>query len=199
MLPKEMQKFAEVFEKLPSIGPRQAIRLAFKIINNGEKQIQEIEDAVKNLKNIKICPKCFFVHNKKTKFCNICSDKNRTKCIFMIVAKETDLISIEKTGIYNGQYLIIGELTRSGALEQWQKIRLNTLKSRIKNECGKKAEEIILALNPTTYGDLNASIISKELKDYSITISRLGRGIPTGGEIEFADSETLSSSIKRRQ
>lgn len=199
MLPGEIQKFIETFEKIPSIGPRQATRLAFYIIKKGQHTIEELDDSIENLKKIKICPQCFFIHNKKTNLCGICSDKSRNNCEFMILEKETDLISIEKTGVYKGRYLIMGELVRSGALEQWQKHRVNILKSVIEKDCDGKAEEIIIAFNPGTYGDLNTSLISKEFKDYTKKITKLGRGIPTGGEIEFSDIDTLSSSIKRRE
>jgi len=116
----------------------------------------------------------------------------------MVVEKETDLMSIEKTGSFDGVYMVIGELTRSGALEEEQKKRLETLKQTIAKK-SIQATEIILALNPTTYGDITASLIQKELAPYAKKITRIGRGIPTGGEIEFADEETLNHSLQRRE
>jgi recombination protein RecR len=199
MFSEEIKKFIEEFEKLPSIGPRQATRLAFYLIGSGQEKIDQLAQAVIGLKKIKICSRCFFVHSQKTNICPICSDPTRIKDVFMIVEKETDLISIERTKRYQGLYLVIGQLTKSGVLEPWQKMRLGVLKKIITDEIpSKTAKEIILALNPTTYGDLNASLLEKELKDFSQKISRLARGIPTGGEIEFADEETLSSSILKR-
>ncbi len=106
-------------------------------------------------------------------------------------------MSIEKTGKFKGRYLIIGDLAKTGLLESEQKLRLNNLKNWIKKELG-EAEEIIIALNPTTYGDLNAKVLEKELSGFAKRITRLGRGIPTGGEIEFADDETLRSALERR-
>lgn len=200
MLPEEIKKFVEEFEKLPSVGPRQATRLAFRLISSGQAKLSELVDAVSGLKRVKICPRCFFVHSQKDKLCSICSDASRLNDIFMILEKETELMSIERTGKYKGKYLVLGELTRSGVLEPWQKLRINSLKKIITNEIpDKKAKEIIIALNPTTYGDLNTSLIEKELKPFAEKITRLGRGIPTGGEIEFADEETLSHSLTRRE
>ena len=200
MLPEEIKKFIEEFEKLPSIGPRQATRLAFRLIGGGQAKLTELAGAVAGLKKVKICPRCFFVHSQKTEICSICSDSTRANDVFMIVEKETDLMSIERTRKYRGKYLVLGELTKSGVLEPWQKLRLNVLKKIITDEISDKtAKEIIVALNPTTYGDLNSSLLEKELKNYTRTISRLGRGIPTGGEIEFADEETLSHSLTRRE
>lgn len=200
MLPEEIKKFVEEFSKLPSIGPRQATRLAFRLVLAGQSKVEELSRAVFGLKKIKVCPFCFFIFSGEQDRCNICKDPSREKDLFMIVEKETDLISIEKTNKYKGRYLILGELTKSGVLESWQKLRLNLLKKIIEKENdSKKAKEIIIALNPSTYGDLNSSLVEKELKDWAVKISRIGRGIPTGGEIEFSDEDTLIHSISRRE
>ena len=197
MYPEQIKKFIDYFSKLPSIGPRQATRLAFYLIGSGKSNIEETAKAIANLKTIKLCSECFFVHSNTDNLCNICRDKNRRKDLVMIVEKETDLISIERTKKYSGRYLILGELTKSGVLESIQKLRLNNLKNIIKNRGG-QIEEIIIGINPTTYGDLNAMLISKEFQGLANKISRLGRGIPTGGEIEFADEDTLGQALERR-
>jgi recombination protein RecR len=116
----------------------------------------------------------------------------------MIVEKETDLLSLENAGKFTGKYLVLGEIAKTGILESWQKLRLQNLKSIIQKEMQGKAEEIILALNPTSMGDFNASALARELEPFTKKISRLGRGLPTGGEIEFADDETLGSALERR-
>ena len=198
MLPDPIKKFIEIFSALPSIGPRQATRLAFKLIAGGKNKIEEISKAVSDLKNLKICSQCFFIHSNRDNLCGICSAANRQKNIIMIVEKETDLISLEKPRVFKGRYLVLGELSKTGVLDSVQKLRLNNLKSFIQKELGGKAEEIIIAVNPTAYGDLQSMIIAKELEGFSKKISRLGRGIPTGGEIEFADEETLASALERR-
>ncbi len=200
MLPDSIKKFIEIFSSLPGIGIRQATRLAFKLINSGKNTIEETAKTVQDLKYLKICSRCFFVHQNPPaggNLCDICRNPIRNKNIIAIVEKETDLISLERTKKFKGRYLILGELTKIGVLESIQKLRLNHLKNLIKKEFG-QAEEIIIAFNPTSYGDLNFSIIAKELSPYAQKISRLGRGIPTGGEIEFADEETLASALERR-
>ncbi|MEK7555365.1 MAG: toprim domain-containing protein [Patescibacteria group bacterium] len=198
MLPDPIKNFIAIFSKLPSIGLRQATRLAFFMISKGKNQIEETAKAISDLKLLKICSMCFFIHSNKDDLCDICRDSQRQKNIFMVIEKETDLISIERTKKFKGRYLVLGELAKSGNLETSQKLRLNHLKNIIKKELGTKSEEIIIATNPTTYGDLNAMIITKELKDFTKKITRLGRGIPTGGEIEFADEETLGQALERR-
>lgn len=183
---------------MPSIGTRQAIRLAFRLINGGKSKIEETVKAVSDLKFLKICSVCFFIHSNKENLCNICKDQNRQKNTIMIVEKETDLISIERTKKFKGRYLVLGEIKKTGVLESFQKLRLNHLKSWAKKEFSDGLEEIIIAINPTTYGDLNSSVITREMESSAKKISRLGRGIPTGGEIEFADEETLGQALERR-
>lgn len=202
MLPEPIKAFIQIFSTLPGIGIRQATRLAFKLIDSGRDKIEETAKAVSNLRYLKICSECFFVHQNppaggKDNLCNICRDPNRHKNIIAIIEKETDLISLERTKKFKGRYLILGESKKTGVLESAQKLRLNNLKNFIKKNF-EQAEEIIIATNPTTYGDLTASIIAKELSHCAKKITRLGRGIPTGGEIEFADEETLEQALERR-
>lgn len=208
MLPEEIKNFIRVFSALPSIGIRQATRLAFKLISSGKASIDETAKAISDLRYLTICANCFFVHHNPAQskgldgtsqenLCDICRNPQRNPKIIAIIEKETDLISIEKTGKFKGHYLVLGELAKTGTIENIQKLRLNHLKNRTKKELG-QADEIIIALNPTTYGDLNASVIEKELAGFAKKITRLGRGIPSGGEIEFADDETLRSALERR-
>ena len=116
----------------------------------------------------------------------------------MVLEKETDLLSIENTGKFPGRYFILGGVSKTGLMEDWQKLRLQNLKTFIEKTLGGQAEEIILAFNPTSFGDFGASLVEKELKPLTKKVTRLGRGLPTGGEIEFADDETLGSSLEGR-
>lgn len=197
MLPDPIRAFIEVFSHLPSIGTRQATRLAFLLIRGGKAKIEEVARAASDLRLLKTCSRCFFVHSNENTLCDICQNPKRNQKIVMIVERETDLISIEKTRRFTGRYLVLGESPKSGILESDQKLRLGALKSALRKESG-KAEEIIIGFNPTTYGDVNAAAVAKELEGAAEKITRLGRGIPTGGEIEFADEETLGAALERR-
>jgi recombination protein RecR len=220
MLPPPIKKFIEIFSSLPAIGPRQAHRLAFYIRSLGNKRIQEISDTVKNLENVSVCEQCFFTHGaspvyppklaeRREKFypeiseetqteesslCFICSNSDRDTSTVAIIEKETDLISLEKTKKFFGRYLILGDLKKDGFLNDEQKRRLDSLRK----SANKKFKEIIIALSPTIYGDINAQTILSELNGVAVKVTRLGRGIPTGGEIEFADEETLGSALDNR-
>lgn len=193
MLPESIKKFIDSFAKLPGIGPRQATRLAFYIKSLGDAAVDDLSQSIHQLKNLKTCAECFFTHENQ--LCPICANPQRDKRVIAIVEKETELISLEKTKKFTGVYLVLGESTKNGLLSTLQKLRLNSLKARLHNE---PAEEIILAINPTTYGDISAGVIAQELKGCAKKISRLGRGIPTGGEIEFADEDTLSGALDNR-
>jgi len=195
MLPDPIKKFVQVFSSLPSIGPRQATRLAFYLLGLGRGQITEVAKTVADLTQLKTCPECFNVYGGGNPLCAVCSHPGRRRDLLMIVEKETDLMSLEKTKKFYGRYLILGTLDKSGLLEQAQKLKLRTLARR-----GPFAE-IIVAVNPTIYGDLSCEAIFQEIKNaagHTPKITRLGRGLPTGGEIEFADEETLGSALDNR-
>lgn len=191
-----IQEFVEAFSKLPSIGPRQATRLAFYLVNSGAHRIKYLSSALSALSNVKICTQCFFAHQNKEALCHICSDPSRNNGMLAVTEKVTDIISLEQARLFDGRYFVIGEFQRSGLLTPVHKARLALLKE----QAGAKGKfkEIILALSPTSYGNINASLLAEELKPYAEKITRLGRGIPTGGEIEFADDETLKESLRHR-
>ncbi|MBI4193278.1 MAG: recombination protein RecR [Candidatus Colwellbacteria bacterium] len=197
-VPERIKVFVEVFTGLPGIGPRQAIRLAFHFMRRGEAFIGTGIRALELLRSLKPCAACFYAHDGAAELCELCADPSRDRSQIAIVEKETDLLSMEEAGKFRGRYFILGDLRKNGVLEAHQKLRLQSLKERILRELGGSASEIIVALNPTTYGDLNADIVAKELASFAKKISRLGRGIPTGGEIEFADPETLGEAIEKR-
>jgi len=197
-LPASLRALIEELSELPSIGPRQATRLAFYLAQKGGRSVENLARNLEGLKKIRICERCFFVHENSGALCDICGSKSRNQSHIMVVEKETDLISIENTNKFNGRYLILGAVPKTGVLEEIQKLRLENLKSFIKKEFGGRVEEIILALNPTSVGNWNAGILKKELEPFAERITRLGRGLPTGGEIEFADDETLEGAFEGR-
>ncbi|MDO8557501.1 MAG: toprim domain-containing protein [Candidatus Jorgensenbacteria bacterium] len=198
MIPEQIQKFIELFSKLPSIGPRLATRLAFYLVGKDTSTISRLEEALGGLKKLDRCERCFFLKNTDKKLCDICSDKKRDPGSIAIVEKETDLITIEKTGAFHGHYLVLGELAERGVFESAQKLRLQHLKARINKELSGKAKEIVIALSQNSFGDFTATLIEQVFKNSAEKITRIGRGVPTGGSIEFADEETIMSAFKRR-
>ncbi len=197
-LPLPIKKLVDSLSELPSIGPRQATRLAFYLLGRGQNEIKGLASDIQSLVSVKMCGQCFFVHQNQNSLCDVCADINRKKNIIAILEKETDLLSIENTRKFNGRYLILGPIPKTGVLEDWQKLRLQNLKSFIQKDLDGQAEEIVLAFSPTSNGDFNATLLVKELSPLAKKITRLGRGLPTGGEIEFADDETLGEALAKR-
>ncbi len=203
MLPDSIKRFVDLFAALPAIGPRLATRLAFYLARQSKGFIHELSRAIAGLAETKTCAECFFPYEVfqsiggKGSLCRICADSKRSQNVIAVVEKETDLISIEKSKKFAGRYLVLGDLGRDGVLDTEQKLRLTHLKNTTAKRFG-QAEEIILALNPTTLGNMEASLITQELKPIAKKITRLGRGLPTGGEIEFADEDTLAGALQNR-
>ncbi len=200
MTPDSIKKFAAEAAKLPGIGPRQATRIAFYLAREGNKKIASLASALTGLSGLTQCELC---HNimpvSEGKQCAICRNPQRNPTIVAVVEKETDLLSLEKTGKFSGRYCVLGELAKDGLLEPEEKRRLKKLQERareIKPEG--KFNELIIALNHTAYGELGAISLIQEMKPFAKKITRLGRGLPTGGEVEFADEETLGGALASR-
>lgn len=197
MMPKAVGKFTESFSQLPSIGPRLATRLAFYLLNLDKSSLAALIDALGGLKHLNRCPQCFFFKETNETLCTICANPRRDAKTIAVVERESDLLAVEKTGKFNGRYLILGELPEKGVLESSHRLRLAALKHLI-TAGGGKLGELVLALSPNSFGDFTSDAIREEFKGLAEKITRLGRGIPTGGEIEFADEETLGQALERR-
>lgn len=208
MYPQSIQKLIDRFSKFPTIGPRTAARFVFYLIGLPKKEIEELISLISDLKKkVLRCKFCFFPFENGGNLCKVCSDPTRDRSILCIVEKEQDLISIEKTKKYNGLYFILGGNVSTLKKEEIKKLRIKELKERILNP--RKFgiletspilfKEIILATNPTTEGEATALYLERFLKPLNIKISRLGRGMPIGGELEYADEETIRSALEGRK
>ena len=194
MYPKSIQKLIEKFAKFPTVGPRTAARFVFYLLRISKEEVNELLKTISELKEkTKSCSFCFNQFEGGGNLCEICSSPTRDKNILCVIEKETDLISIEKTQKYNGLYFILGDLVdfRKGNKKL---TRQNELIKRTKN-----LKEIIIALNPTTEGIAATLYLERLFEPLKIKITRLGRGLPVGGELEYADEETLSSALESRR
>lgn len=199
MYPQSIKNLVEVISHLPSIGKRQALRLVFYLIRNDGIRHELILRLNELDKNIKLCEQCFLPFEGSGNLCHICNDPKRSQNIICVVEKETDVFSIEQTHSFSGTYHILGHLINPSNLNSYNTLHLDTLEKRIKKLPGKIADEIIIAVSPTTEGDLTAMYLERKLKTLTKKITRLGRGIPTGGEIEFSDEETLRNALFNRR
>lgn len=205
MYPKTIQKLIEFFSKFPGVGPRTATRFVFYLIKCDKKDVERLSYLISELKKkIKFCSLCFKPFEKENSenqtedgICEICSDKTREKSLLCVVEKESDLEAIEKTRKYRGLYFVLGGPIVSIKKEELKKLRIEKLEERVKND--EKLKEIIIAINPTTEGEALTIFLERKLKNLGKKITRLGRGLPTGGELEYADEETLISAFEGRK
>lgn len=199
MYPPSIQKLIDLFAKFPTVGPKTASRFVFYLIKIPKEKIEELTGAIKELRNkIKLCPLCFNSFEAEEELCPICSDGRRDKTLICIVEKEVDLEAIEKTKKFKGLYFVLGG-TITGFEKEKEKMeeRVGKLIERIEKD--PKIKEVILALNPTTEGQNTSLWLQRKLKSLEIKITQLGRGLPTGGELEYADEETLTSALESRK
>jgi len=193
MYPDSVQKIIDIFSKFPTVGPRTAARFAFYLIKMPSAEFEEFLDALDGLKKtVKLCSSCF--NPSKEDLCPICQDKSRDQSLLCVVEKEADLASIENTKKYKGLYFILGGVI--SLRKNNKEIRIEELKEKIKNA---NFQEIIIATNPTPEGESTALFLERELKPFNIKLTRLGRGLPVGGELEYADPDTLESALEARK
>lgn len=199
MLPRPIQNLIEEFAKLPSVGPRQAARFVFYLLNEPKEEIEKFAKKLFVLKKIKYCSFCNrAMESTAAPLCEICKNTHRDRTAICIVEKDTDIESIEKTKRYNGIYYVIGTED-----ENRQLARLKDLISRIKKS-KKELNEIIIATDATTEGEtiaLYAARCLDELKKHypQLKITRLGRGLSTGSELEYMDEDTLANALLGRK
>lgn len=208
MYPPSIQKLISQFSKFPTVGPRTAARFVFYLLKTPKEEIADIVKTISELRqNIKLCSFCFNPFEASAnddKLCQICQSLNRDKALLCIVEKETDLLSLEKTKKYKGLYFILGGTVNTLKNEDIKRLRLEELKKRITNQDkfdiqGIDLKEIIIATNSTTEGESTALYLERFLSSQNIKITRLGRGLPLGAELEYADEETIGCAIEGRK
>ena len=195
MATKSLERLIDEFNRLPGIGRKSAARLAFHILDMKEEQVENFIEALREAKQvIKRCPKCGdFCENE---LCDICSDELRDKTTICVVEDSRDIVSFEKMGKYRGQYHVLGG--KIAPLNGITPDRLN-IKSLLERVAKDEITEVIFALNPDLEGETTALYLTKLLKPFGIKLTKIASGIPMGGNIEFADSATISKALDGRQ
>jgi recombination protein RecR len=193
-----VQKLIEIFSKFPTIGPRTAARFVFYLIGLKKEEINELMIGLSELKkNIKICSLCFNAYEGQGNICEICLNNSRDKSTLCVVEKETDLDSIEKTKKYRGRYFVLGGTISRLKKSDIEKLKIKELEARVGQD--REIKEVIIAINPTSDGEATSLYLERLLRPSNKKITRLGRGLPVGGELEYADEETLSSALENRK
>lgn len=202
-----IDELIEMFRKFPGVGPRQAERFVYYLLRQRKDYLKKISNLIPELdskvKNCEMCKRFYLSENTKYNICNICLDKNRDHKILMIVGRDVDLQSIERSDNFAGLYFVLGGLVPILEKDYESKIRLNELKKYLeKRQKENPITEIIIALNANPEGENTTSIVKREISDFaiknSLKISILGRGLSTGTELEYSDSDTIKNALKNR-
>ncbi len=193
--PEPISKLIESFMKLPGIGPKTAVRLAFFVLSMKEEDVLEFGKSLVNAKrNLTNCSICGHITDKDP--CQICDDQSRDKSVICVVQDPKDVIAMEKMREYNGYYHVLhGAISPMDGIGP-EDINIPSLLTRLQDDT---VTEIILATNPNIEGEATAMYISRLLKPAGIRVTRIAHGLPVGGDLEYADEVTLSKAIEGRR
>ena len=194
MYPKSFKKLIDNFASLPSVGPKMSERLVLYLLKSEKGKIRNFSENLLAILDLKNCPKCFNI--SEDGLCEICKDSRRDNSVVCVVEEPLDIFSIEKTGIFKGLYHVLGGVLQTTVNGENKDLKIPQLLKRIEVE---KIKEVIIATNPTTEGDITALYLKKKLAPLDVFVTRLGRGLSTGGDIEYVDDITLSSAFSNRK
>ncbi len=194
-----IEDLARAFERFPGIGPRQARRFIYHLLNLPLSERVRIADLVSKLaENVRQCAECMRYANGGGTLCNYCADASRDDSLLLVVEKDQDLLAVERAGAYKGRYFVLGGvlmLSGKGVIREKELIRT------VQNKLQKGLQEIVLALSATSEGENTIDHLREALLPYrqNVRISVLGRGLSTGAELEYSDAETLSGALVNRK
>lgn len=201
-----IDELAKIFERFPGIGPRQAKRFVYYLLSRDSRDLVKLASLITEIKkHIKRCESCFRLYhnaNSSGELCKVCADKSRENNVLMVLCRESDLDAIEKSGAYNGKYFVLGGTVPILHKDPTEAVRSTDLIKRIEGDVN--IEEIIISTNANPEGENTAEYIRSILanfakeKNRNLRVSVLGRGLSTGSELEYADSDTLKSALKNR-
>ncbi|GMB10182.1 DNA replication and repair protein RecR [Thermolongibacillus altinsuensis] len=193
--PEPISKLIDSFMKLPGIGPKTAVRLAFFVLNMKEEVVLDFAKALVNAKrNLTYCSSCGHITDKDP--CYICEDDKRDRTTICVVQDPKDVIAMEKTKEYNGLYHVLhGAISPMEGIGP-EDIKIAELLKRLQDDT---IQEVILATNPNIEGEATAMYISRLIKPTGVKITRIAHGLPVGGDLEYADEVTLSKALEGRR
>ena len=197
LLPESIQSLINSLERLPGIGPKSASRLAFYLLRTTDDVSQDLATALANLKaNTAFCQECFNITEAGRERCEVCESSRRDGAVVCVVEEALDVLALERTGGYQGKYHVL-----QGVLSPIEGIGPDDLKIKqlIARVAKGGVKEVILATNPSMEGDATAQYLHSQLKPFGIQVTRLARGLPMGGDLEYADQNTLSRALSGRQ
>jgi recombination protein RecR len=197
LLPEPVQKLIDALSRLPGIGPKTASRLAFYLLRTSDELSLELAQALQELKaNITYCQRCFNITTAGRLECEICASSERDARLLCVVEEPLDVLALERTSAFQGRYHVLG-----GVLSPIQGVGPDDLKIRELMARVRQGgiQEVILATNPSLEGDATAMYLSQQLAPLGVRVTRLARGLPVGGDLEYADPNTLLRALAGRQ
>ena len=198
MLPEPIQDCINAFARLPGVGPKTAARLTFYLLRDRESDLVQklAESLVELMDGTDTCPVCFNMMNSGQDKCTICRNLERDQEIICVVEEPLDLAALERTSAYQGLYHVLhGALSPVEGITP-EDLKISELIERVK---GGEIKELIIATNPSMEGDATGMYLQQQLNAYDIKVTRLARGLPMGGDLEYADQNTLLRALMGRQ
>lgn len=197
LLPEPIQNLVNAFARLPGIGPKTASRLTFHLLRAPEELSRDLSEALVALKSrVGYCSRCFNITTIGREVCEICAHPQRDPQQICVVEEPLDVVALERTGGYYGQYHVLhGVLSPIEGVGP-QDLKIAPLLIRVQKEL---VQEIILATNPSMEGDATAMYLQTQLRPLGVRVTRLARGLPIGGDLEYADQNTLLRALSGRQ
>ena len=193
--PPAIERLISQLRRLPGIGEKSATRLTFHILAEDRNQVQALADALLRVQEeVQLCGRCFQL--TETNPCNICRDPKRDQHIICVVEEPSDLAAIERCGEFRGLYHVLGGTLAPIEGIGPETLHIRELVQRVKSE---PITEVILATNPNAEGDTTAQWVASALKENSVRITRIGSGMPFGGDLEYADQVTVGRSLQHRR
>lgn len=197
LLPDSIQSLVTALERLPGIGPKSASRLAFYLLRASEDVAQDLSTALANLKaNTAFCGECFNITDVGHTQCEVCSSTKRDGSLICVVEEPLDVLAIERTSGFSGKYHVLqGVLSPIEGIGP-DDLKIKQLLARVRDG---GVREVILATNPSMEGDATALYLRQQLEPHGVKVTRLARGLPVGGDLEYADQNTLLRALSGRQ
>jgi recombination protein RecR len=195
-IPRPVERLMEAFARLPGVGPKTASRLTYHLLRSAPEESLELAGALGELRAGTIfCSRCFYISTVGVDPCALCMDPARSGQMVCVVEEPLDVLAIERTGAFHGRYHVLhGALSPVEGIGP-QDLRIEELAARVAAEA---IEELILATNPTLEGEATAMYLKRRLQGSPVRLTRLARGLPTGGDLEYTDISTLSQALEGR-
>lgn len=192
---KPLTKLIRELEKMPGVGPKSAQRMAFHILRMPEEEARTLAEAILEVKErITTCKRCFNFTDEE--LCPICRNPSRDASVLCVVADVRDLMAIERTQEFRGQYHVLQGVISPMDGVSAEHLRIRELLQRLQSG---QVREVIIAMNPTIEGDATALYLSKLIKPLGIRVTQLAHGMPVGGDLDYADQATLISALEWRR